>query len=416
MNNNKRRGMSFIIVLLTVSLLVIISFMVVVLNALNLQMVTKNRDTVKAYWAAQAGLADSLAQLKLDLNWAAGFASKAMNNNEGNYTVTFTPGSNPYSTNNTSGGTAVTGWNNTTVPAGCVHLVSTGSFGKGIKTSQAIVYGSSGGSFFRYPYLTQDKITINRGFVSDSFDSSVGTYAETQQNSNGSIRSNDTQNNTVNISATGGSPSYVYGDVIVGPGADVNTAISIAANATVSGSLIAAGSLYSFPEITVTPNSNNLSISGAQSLPAGTYGTLSLSKNAQLTLTGTEYTFDTVSFGKDAQLIIPPGSDPVTVYLDGNMDTSGGSIVNNTLKPTHLIFYGSDNCSTVKLSSDAFLAIYARNATFFPSGSLAHIYGAVAVKQMNGKNNLQVHFDRALGDMEVPGYTAEGELIIKSKW
>lgn len=406
--------MSFVLVLMAVALLIIISFTLVALNTLNLNLVAKNRDSVKAYWASQAGISDALAQLKISLMWSSGFTNKALPNNNGNYTVTFTAGLTPYSTNNSSGATTVTGWNGTSVPAGYIHIVSIGSFGKSVKYSQIIAEGS-GSSFFWYPYLAQEKIVVNRGFTSDSFDSSAGTYAATHTNSGASIRSNSIQNNTLNVNATSGAPTNIYGDLIIGPGGDVNTAITTSSYVTVSGSKAPAPSLYNFPQITETGNSNNLDISGNQSLPAGIYGSVAIRNNATLTLTGTQYTFKTTTFGNNAQLIIPAGSDPVTIYLDGNMDASGGLIVNNTQKSTHLLFFASDSCSTIKLSNDSYLAIYARGATFFPSGSLANIYGGVAVKQINGKDNLSMHFDKALKNIAVPGY-AGGSLVIKSHW
>lgn len=410
-----QHGMSFILVLMIVSLLVIISFMLVVLNTLNLNLVSKNKDDNKAYWASQAGMSDALNQLKSNINWVSGFSNKYLPNSAARYTITFTPGASPYSTNNVSSLNAATGWNNINVPAGCIHIVAIGYSGKVEKVSQIIIKGKGNG-FFQYPYLAQNKITINRGFLSDSFNSAVGSYDETHSNSNADIRSNDVANNTINIGGTSGRPSYVYGDVIAGVGANPDTAIKTTSYVTISGAKLAAAQNYNFAQMIFSGNSNNLNISGSQILPPGIYGTLTLSKNAELTLTGTEYTFKTITFGKDSKLIINAGSNPVVIYLDGNLDSGGGLIVNNTLKADHFVIYANDNCSTIKLSNDAYLAIYARGATFFPTGSLSNVYGAIAVKQINGKNNLSVHFDRALRFLKMPSEESVVNLTKKSQW
>lgn len=417
MKNNNRRGMSFMLVLMVVSLLVIISFMLVVLNALNLNLVTKNRDNTKAYWAARAGISDALDRLKTNLAWNAGFANKAMPNNQGTYTITFTVGATPYSTNNTSGAIEVPGWNNTAVPAGCAHIVSTGNFGKATKISQIIVQGAFSGGLFQYPFAASGGITANRGFLSDSFDSSQGSYAATHTNSGGTIISNDTAVNTINIGGTHSQPSYVYGDLVIGPGGDPNSAISTSPNVTVTGSKYAATTSLTLPQINATHNSNDLNYSsGVNYLAGGTYGNLRVRRGAQLILTGTQYAFHSITLQNSSALIIQSASSPVTIYVDGNISASGGAIQNDTQKANYLLIYASDDCSSVSLGDDTYAGVFARNATFSPSTN-TDIYGAIAVKQVNGANNLRVHFDNALKTVEVPGYPPVSvTLTIKSQW
>lgn len=417
-SNGQSRGISFILVLMTISLLIIISFTLVTLNTLNLHLVAKNRDSVKAFWASQAGISDALAQLKLLPSWSAGFLNKDMPDKNGNYTVTFTVGPTPYSKNNIAGSTSVTGWNNTIVPANCAHIVSVGTVGtvrKSTKISQIIVQGSSG-SFFQYPFAASGGITANRGFLSDSFDSSVGTYAATHTNSGGTIMTNSTAVNSINIGATSAQRSYVYGDLIIGPNGNPNSAISTSQYVTVSGSKYAAPTAYTFPEITATPGNNDLTYSsGVNYLPSGAYEDLRVRSGAQLILTGTQYTFKSITLQNSSPLIIQSGSDPVTIYIDGNLSGAGGIIRNDTQKANYLMIYATDNCSAVSLGTSFYGAVFARNATLSPTTN-SDIYGAVVVNNISGANNSRIHFDKALLTVSVPGYGGSGNLVIKSHW
>lgn len=416
------KGYAILITLLVITLLIIIVFSIVSLNESSLYIARSVQFKAMSIETARAGMADAIYQLYDNPAWTAGFASKTLPNNLGNYSMTFTAGSAPYSTNNYAGSSSVIGYEGRTIPADYIHLVSIGTYNNRTKKAQTLMQVALAGPFFNNVLLAQNDITVNRGFLSDSFDSSLGTYAATQQNSDGHIKTNGTANDVVSISGTGGSPSVVNGNVIVGVGADPNSAIKTTGAVTINGSKQAQAFAMQFPQITAASGSQDLLYTGGtNTLAPGSYRDLTIRGGAVLTLTGTQYAFRNVTLGTattNGFLRILSSSSPVTVYLTGNFNIRGGAIRNQTLKSNYLVFYGTDTALTVDLKggTQAYFAFYARGAVVtLKAGGV--FYGAFAGSQTVAQNNVNIHFDKALRLVEVPGYdTTSKHIIIKSSW
>jgi Tfp pilus assembly protein PilX len=135
------KGALLIMALLVIGALFFFALMYVRLFATEKQLSQKAEQTLVADEAAQAGINDALLELKKNPAWNAGFSDVGLPRSGALYTVTFnnTQTALPWSTNNGAGSAALTGWNGRTVPPNAVHLVSTGTLGKGKSTRQAIV-------------------------------------------------------------------------------------------------------------------------------------------------------------------------------------------------------------------------------------------------------------------------------------
>lgn len=126
--NKKYDGSILLITIIAILLITQLAFSLVALITFHTRIAGRFDCRSKASMSAEAGLADALFQLKADKDWNAGFSNKKLPNTDAYYTITFAQGSQPYSINNVSGNNPVTGYNNRTVPAGCVHIVSEGKY------------------------------------------------------------------------------------------------------------------------------------------------------------------------------------------------------------------------------------------------------------------------------------------------
>ncbi len=116
-----------------------------------------------------------------------------------------------------------------------------------------------------------------------------------------------------------------------------------------------------------------------------------------ITLTGqTTFLFSNIIGNK--HINIDPGVGSVTIYLNGQLDISGGGVVNATSKPTQLsVSACGTNTSnwTLSGSSNAYMSLYAPTHALTISGT-GELYGAVISASLTASGGSTVHFDEAL--------------------
>jgi len=139
------RGFIMVLCILSMGAIFFFSLMYVRLYTADKSISLKAELSLVADEAAQAGIEDALDQTRQNQAWNAGFNAVGLPHSQGSYTVTFNKTQNtiPWSTNNISGSTAVTGWNGRTVPANALHIVSTGTVRNEKVVRQIIVQMSS---------------------------------------------------------------------------------------------------------------------------------------------------------------------------------------------------------------------------------------------------------------------------------
>jgi hypothetical protein len=149
------------------------------------------------------------------------------------------------------------------------------------------------------------------------------------------------------------------------------------------------------PAMAYTPASQ---LSGAGSDYNPTTGELK-NPGADVTLSGASvYYFSNIILSGGKKLIIDPSSGPVTIYLSGQLNVSGGGIVNTGAKPTQLAMSacGSNTSNwTLSGSSNAYMTLYGPTHALTISGG-GDFYGAVVAKQLTASGGSFVRFDEAL--------------------
>lgn len=282
------------------------------------------------------------------------------------------------------------------------ELVATGMYGRGRKALKAVVEFAGGAApLFQTTLNSKEQLTLNQGVLIDSYDSSLGTYVSQATNvtnglnhagTEGDVRSNE--GIVLNANAT------LLGDAFPGPGFSV----SMAAGSFVSGSTTPASTAFSFPPIVFpafpAAGDKTVSVGGSGSIASGDYefGTISIGKDATLTITGPA-TIVTTDFSgaKDASLVIDATNGPVEILVRGTYTHLSGfeaSAVNGS--PMALAFKLEGTQDVIFPANTAIRgAYYAPNANITFSNA-NECWGAFAANRISMSNGMRFHFDEDL--------------------
>lgn len=330
--------------------------------------------------AAFSGIADGLYQLKRNQSWNTGFQNIGLPHSGATYSLTFTPGSTPYSTNNINGTLPVTGYNGRVVPPSMVHLVSIGNYNGTMQVEEALLWWHS---VFTNGVSTDKTISIVGNTMTDSYDSSKGSYGQTHQNSGGDMRTNSGGTDTVQIKGN----ASVDGTITVGPGGS-SSSINTSGGATYVQPGIIATDTVAMPFISPPSGQNNGNLTSSVTLSSGVYvyNSINLSGNSSLQVTG-----------------------PVTIYVLGNISISGNTKINDILKiPGNLNIIGGPQTTSVSItglgsgSSGAYFTLYAPAANVNISGNgNSALYGSVVSSSLSISGGTAIHFDQSLKNSTV---------------
>src|SRR5439155_18470881 len=119
--------------------------------------------------------------------------------------------------------------------------------------------------------------------------------------------------------------------------------------------------------------------------------------------TGTSYYFHSVNLNGGSTVTFT-NSEHTDVYIDDELDVSGGGLVNANANPTKLGFWACGTSSsagwTLSGGSGAYYSVYAPNHDITVSGN-GDIYGALVSKALTFSGGSKLHYDKAL--MRAPG-------------
>ncbi|MBU4258114.1 MAG: hypothetical protein KKH45_01815 [Proteobacteria bacterium] len=247
-----------------------------------------------------------------------------------------------------------------------------------------------------------DEVQMSGGGVTDSFDSSIGSYASQAVNtdswgnmialSNGDVGSNG------DIKLTGG--SAVNGDATPGPGCSVSSS----GGGGVTGSTAPNSKVEDCTPLDLTSMMSTASSTNDNGTipaltdkgkdPFKTPGSLDLhlSGGDNIELSAGTYYFTDVSLGGGSTITT---SGKVTIYVEGNYDISGGGVINSG-NATNLAVYVSGTQAKLTGGSGTAGAIYAPNADVLISGG-GEINGSVFGKTVKNSGGSDFHYDEALG-------------------
>ncbi len=248
---------------------------------------------------------------------------------------------------------------------------------------------------FDFAAFSNNPLVIGGGAVTNSYDSSLGTYASTVTNSGGDICTNSTGADAVKFNGSG---TQVYGNVCVGTGGTVPSNINAAPGQYLSSSVLSTPIVLTPVTVpTVGTNQGNLNCNGCTIPPNQTYGNVTMSNTA--TLNAGTYVFNTLDVGNTATLFVNTG--PVVIYISaasGAVVDVKGLISNPGLKATDLtIMVAATSSCTVKVNGGATAAysLYSPGCDITVNGS-GTIYGAIVGKDVKITGSAAIHYDAAL--------------------
>jgi hypothetical protein len=265
-------------------------------------------------------------------------------------------------------------------------------------------------------------VTFQGGGDTDSFDSSAGSYAATQENSAGNVGTNG--------NVTVGGTTTVINGVVQSPlsttgtctgGGAATTGLSENSGATVTGGLVTLSSTQSFatpaapspapPTTTQNTSGSCGGISGCTALAGpknlafapGQYGNLAISAGTTIHLSQGVYNINSISLAGGSALIVDSG--PVVLDIDGAgvhgstsaVDLTGGTVSNLTTgKPTDLqILYGGSQPVKVPGGVGSYGVVYAPAAPVTVTGG-SNWYGSIIGSTVTDTGGTAIHYDRSL--------------------
>lgn len=206
----------------------------------------------------------------------------------------------------------------------------------------------------------------------------------------------------------------VYGDVVVGAGADPDEVLQVGTSSYIYGDTYAQLTDVILPSVTVpnylqsAPSSGNIN-NDTTITTSGKYDGINLGNSEEITVSGAVeiYITGNIDLGNSAKIELD-NSDPdssLTIYLNGNLVTQNSSELNNETEiPENFKLYCTDNCTSLDFrnSSTIYGVIYAPEADVIFHNSI-DIYGSMIGKSMDLKNSAKIMYDASLREADSDG-------------
>jgi len=279
--------------------------------------------------------------------------------------------------------------NNPTTAKKVYAIISTGRVGTP-QIAKTVQVSAETVTVFSLALFGDDDVSLEGGFTSDGYNSTLGSYASQEPTLDGNVGSNQ------NIFLEG-TPTTVQGNVSAGG------SVTISGGGTITGTTEEGANQVDLPSVDTDINyhsSNNdnsdigLTDNGVN--PINESGALVLDGGDNLNLDAGNYYFTGIEISGNSTLTIV---GEVNLYVSGNCGMSGSALVNEAEDPTDFTLYS--NGSSIDLSGGGtfYGAIYAPSANINISGG-GDYYGALVGNQITAVGGSSFHYDKAFQDEE----------------
>lgn len=344
--------------------------------------------------AARSGLQVGLSRLKTDSAWSTDVMAAMPDLPEVSYTVQFF--------NNFSGGGPINASDGTTVPAGMVYILSTGSCGLQRFVSGALASPGQGAALFDYALFSDGRIELSTDSRIDSWPASLPSTVPFQVGTNGIA------SGLVDLSTN----SQIDGPLMVGPGGGPSV-VDASTGSSVSGPitpLLAPKTFTTFtpPVVTGPLQSVNLSTGDSQALAPGNYNSLDASTGSTVTLTSGQYFFrGGIELSTGSRILVQNPSGPVIILVQGGVDLSTSSI-NPSGQPSGLQILMLSGRVELSTNSRIRGGIYGPNSTADLSTD-SRVIGSVVARRASLSTGSEILFDHQMGSGGGGGGIAAGQ-------
>lgn len=228
-------------------------------------------------------------------------------------------------------------------------------------------------------------VTLSSSSYTDSYNSAKAPYSTGSAGVNGHVCSNG------NIFMNGS--TEIRGDAHPGPGKSVNNS----STKGILGTISALSTAVSYPTPnpgTAATNNNNSSIPLSQMgrQPLNAQKEFSLSGGDFVTLAPGTYYFSKLTLSGSASFAV---SGRTVIYVTGDVDMGGGSVINQTALPRNLEFNVMGSNCVISGSAAFYGVVYAPNATVSRNGS-SDYFGSIIAGTLSLSGSGGIHADDSL--------------------
>lgn len=246
------------------------------------------------------------------------------------------------------------------------------------------------------PFVGLNSVRISGGSYTDSYDSSQGSYSSSTAGNKGNVCSDGP------ISLSGS--ATIHGDAHPGNGYTVDTtgASSVTGSTTALTQPLSEASVNPGDAATVNNNAN-IPDSAKGRTPLDSQGKFSLSGGDSVTLPPGTYYFSSFTLSGGASLAL---SGHTILYCQGDVDVSGGSIMNPAQSPAQCQIYAMGSKVTLSGGAQFYGVVYAPNAAITRSGG-SDFFGMMVGASLDLSGGGACHYDQSLGALTGAPQTAQ---------
>jgi hypothetical protein len=248
---------------------------------------------------------------------------------------------------------------------------------------------------------SRSSITMSGKATTGSYDSRVGPFNFRSPGSNGDLVANDS------ISLTGS--VRIRGSLRADN-------ISVGGSASVSGSRSDLRRPLTLPSVDTAAIRNDNDNAALPPIIKGNKPVPVVDANRNFTLNGNvnysmppgEYYFNDFSVGGQAVLTV---SGPTTIYVTGNLDTSGGNMINSSQLPNNMRILMTGGTARINAGVSFYGLFYGPDTSITMNGN-AVIYGAIVGSDVRSNGTAEIYFDEglALNDL-IPGLPKRSRIV-----
>ena len=220
----------------------------------------------------------------------------------------------------------------------------------------------------------------------DSYDSTEGAYEPLSAGESGDICSG----RGIDVSGS----AEVHGNVMTGLGyeATVGGSSSVITGMTTSSVDGVVAPVIDFTDVIANNDNGTIGLTDGGLSPFSAGLDLYLDSQDNLTLAPGTYLFDSITMGSQASLTV---TGPTTIYVTGDLNATGGTLVNATLDPSLLTLNIAGTTLTLDGHSAFYGSILAPNASVTLRGT-SDFYGALIAGTIDMAGDFQFHVDESL--------------------
>lgn len=250
---------------------------------------------------------------------------------------------------------------------------------------------------FRWSIFGRDDVDMGVRSMTDSYDSTTGTYASQLSGDHAGDEGDVASNGPIQV----GADADVYGNAIPGP----SDTVSLDGSATVTGATTPAVDLITLPitEFPTTPSVGDRSLGVDLTIPSGDYSFdhLQLADDMTLTVIGpATLLMHSFQGGERSKILVDDTAGPVAIYAQGDFILGNEAGLTSLSQDPASLSVWNQSDQLVQIGTDAYVhgTIMAPRADV-DFGTRVQVFGAVVGATITMGTDCEFHYDTNLRNL-----------------